>query len=287
MRVAVIGSGAMGRWFASFAKGSGWEVALADIDAERARGAAEELGVGFAATNVEAAEGADLVIVAVPISKTPGVIKEVAPHMRSGAMLADIASAKGDVVSAMREVDADIELVSLHPLFGPGATTPKGKDFIAVPVRPGGRYELLKRHLISLGARVTEMGAEEHDRLMAVVQALTHFVLISYIAALRSMRESKEALLTPTPLSSALLELGKAVLAGNPDVYGEVQVYNRYAQLARSMLMEACGELDVALAAHDVKAVRKIFKEAARLFDEEATRAAYERLYKRFEVGRG
>lgn len=285
MRVAIIGAGAMGKWFASFAKQNLGEVEVTDVSAAKARQVADELGVEAAETGAKAAARADVVIVAVPIAKTPSVVKSLAKCMRKDSLLMDIASAKSDVVGTMRELDVEFELVSIHPLFGPGAATVSGKDFVVVPVKPGRLYAEFKQRLVELGARVTEMEAEEHDRIMAISQCLTHFVLLSYLSALNSMKDSGRAKQLCTPMSEALLNLAKSVLAGNPDLYGEVQVLNRYAQLARSKLMEACHSLDVAFAARDIKAARKIFSDSLKLLGREDAQAAYKQLYKYLESG--
>jgi len=283
MKFAIIGAGAMGKWFASFAKQNLGEVTIADINIAKAKKVAKEVGIKAAETCEDAVAQADVAIIAVPIAKTPEVVKSMARVMRAGSLLMDVASAKSDVVDAMNELDVKPELVSIHPLFGPGATTLKGKDFAAVPVRPGKRYVQFKNRLTKLGARITEMEAEEHDKVMAISQCLTHFVLLSYLAALRSMKEIKLAEKLRTPMFNALLELAKAALAGNPDLYGEVQVMNKYAQLTRSILMEACRSLEVAFTAHDIKATRKIFNEALALWGRPEAEAAYKRLYEHFE----
>jgi len=283
VRIAVVGVGAMGRWFADFAKRELGEVVVADLSAAKARQVAEELGVRAAKTGADAASVADVVIVAVPIAKTPGAVKELAEHAKEGALLMDVASAKGEVVEAMQGIKRKLELVSLHPLFGPGAKGVKGMDFVEVPVRAGKRYESFKGRLLELGAHLTEMDAEEHDRLMAISQCMTHFVLLSYLSALKAMKGIKRAEKLRTPMFAKLLDLAKAVLAGNPDLYGEVQVFNRYAQLTRSALMEACRELDVAFAAHDVKATRAIFKQALTIWGPAEAQAAYKRLYEHLE----
>ena len=283
MKVAIVGVGAMGCWLAEFAKRELGEVVVADLNVAKARQVAEQLGVRAARTSAEAASDADVVIVAVPIAKTPEVVGELAKHAKERALLMDVASAKSEVVEVMRGVKRKLELVSLHPLFGPGARGVKGRDFVAVPVRAGKRYESLKGRLLELGAHLTEMDAEEHDRLMAISQCLTHFMLLSYLSALKAMKGIKRAQELRTPMFAKLLDLAKAVLAGNPDLYGEVQVFNRYAQLTRSTLMEACRELDVAFAAHDAKAVRALFKQALAIWGPAEAQTAYKRLYEHLE----
>jgi prephenate dehydrogenase len=282
VKVAVIGAGAMGQWLAGFAKQNLDEVVVADVSATKAEQVAKELGISSKSA-AEAAAEAELVLVAVPISKTPEVIKLLAGQVQRGALLSDIASVKSDVVEVMKTIEAKVELVSLHPLFGPGATSVKGKDFVAVPVKPGRRYAAFKNRLIELGARVTEMEAEEHDRLMAITQCMTHFVLLAYLDALKLMKGLKQAEKLRTPMFATLIDLAKSVLAGNPELYGELQVRNRYARVVRSSLLEACRSLDVAFSAGDAKSVRAIFKEALAPWGSAEAKNAYKRIYELFE----
>ncbi len=285
MKVAIIGTGAMGRWLVGFAKQNLGEVVLADAIAAKAERVATEFGVNFRSVPEAAAE-AELVLVAVPISKTPDVIKSLAGQVQRGTLLADVSSVKSDVIEAMQTIEAKVELVSLHPLFGPGATSVKGKDFVAIPVKPGKRYAALKHRLLELGARVTEMGAEDHDRLMAIIQCMTHFVLLAYLNALKSMKELKRAEKLRTPMFATLLDLAKTVLAGNLELYGEIQVHNRYARVVRSSLLEACRSLDVAFSAGDVKSLKASFKEALTPWKSAEVKNAYEKMYELFEEGK-
>lgn len=284
MKVAIVGAGAMGKWLAHFAKQNLGEVVVADINAAKAEKVASELGVSSKPVQ-EAVGQAELVLVAVPISKTREAVKSLAGMAQKGALLADVASVKSDVTEAMREVKEDLELVSIHPLFGPGATTIKGKDFVVIPIRPGKRYAELEKTLVGLGARVTEMDAEEHDRLMSIIQCMTHFVLLAYLSAIKSMRGLKRAEKLRTPMFASLMNLAKAVLAGNPEVYGELQVNNRYARVVRSSMLEACRSLDVAFSAGNSKSAKAMFKEALAPFGTAAAKRAYKELYEQFEEG--
>jgi prephenate dehydrogenase len=280
MKVAIIGTGVMGKWFASFARKNLGEAMIVSRDFAKAKRVAKELGVR-AETREKAAAEADVVLVAVPIAVTPEFIRSLAKQMKKGALLVDIASVKSDVVDAMEKLDVNLELVSFHPLFGPGATSVKGKDFVAVPVKLGKRYSELKQRLIELGARVTEMETEGHDHLMAIVQCMTHFVLISYLKALESMGAGRVKL--STPMFAALQDLAKAISAGNSELYSELQVSNKYAKLARSALIDACRSLDEVFEANDVGAVRKILEDAQEMWGKAETQAAYKKLYARFE----
>lgn len=282
MKVAVIGVGAMGCWLARFARDSLGDVVVADINRRKAARVAVNLGVK-SKPPLEAAAEADLILVAVPISKTAEVVKSLAGVTKRDALIADISSVKEDIVATMKEIGGETELASIHPLFGPGATTVEGKDFLVVPVRTGKIYRRLKRDLGRLGAKVTEIGEEEHDKLMAIVQCLTHFTLVSYLKTLQSLKDFEKLREVRTPMYASLMNLAKSVLAGNPQVFGELQVYNRYARIIRSKILESCRTLDMTFSAKDAKDMERIFGEITDFFDPSSIRKAYADLYKHFE----
>ncbi|MEM3422052.1 MAG: prephenate dehydrogenase/arogenate dehydrogenase family protein [Candidatus Hadarchaeum sp.] len=283
MKTAVIGAGEMGKWLAKFSKRLG-EVVVSDVNRLKARKLAAELKVKAALARNAAAE-ADIIFIAVPISATPKVLLEVAGEAKSGALIADVASVKLEVVKTMERIEKDVELVSIHPLFGPGASSLKNKDVVAIPVRPGKRYRKLKELLRSDGARVIEMDAELHDRTMAVVQCLSHFILLSYVQALRALNGGKISRRMRTPMFSALVELAKAASAGKPELYLEIQQQNKYSELVRQSAIEAFHSLNALLARGDLKAVRTIVGKAVALFGRNEVKRAYADLYRRFEGG--
>ncbi len=87
----------------------------------KSRRAGEELNVESSSSNKEAVKGAEMILVSVPIKETPKVIEEIADSLEEDSLLFDIASVKEEVVDKMEEVELKSELVSIHPLFGPGA----------------------------------------------------------------------------------------------------------------------------------------------------------------------
>lgn len=284
MKVAVIGMGEMGKWLAKSSKSLG-EVAVASRSPAKARRAAAKLKV-LAMSSKEAAAWADAILVAVPISQTPAMLSELAKVARKGSLLADVASVKSEAVATMKKITADLELVSIHHLFGPGATDLRGKDIVVIPVSPGRRYREMKRAFVKKGARVTEMDADSHDRAMAIVQCLTHFLLLSYVSSLKSLKGVKGAGKLRTPIFSALLDMAKVTMTGNPDLYNELQVQNKYAKVVRSSLMESFHTLDAAFSRGDTKKARQILKTAFSQFNGGELIMAYKKLYKRFEGGK-
>lgn len=279
MDIAIIGAGVMGRWFSEFFEDKDWNVTITDKDDEKARRAADELGIETVENNTEAVKGADIIIISVPIKETPVVIREVGSSLNSDSLLLDIASVKEVVVDAMKKLDVKSELASMHPLFGPGAENLEGQNIASIPVDTGERYEQFKKALSDSGAQILEIEAEEHDKIMSVTQSLTHFTLLTFLSALDSMPDKKKAKNLSTPMFQKLLDLSKAFLSEDPNICGDIQTENRYAHKARSTIREACRTLDNALKAEDARVIEEIFEKARKQISAEEIESTYKELY--------
>lgn len=284
MKVAVIGVGTMGRWLAEFSRDNLGDTMVADIDGRNAKRVAAELKLKFRSPS-EAAADADLVIIAVPISKTVGVLRTTAKTMKRGAMLADVSSVKEEAVAAMKKIGGGLELASIHPLFGSGARTVEGKDFLLIPVKTGPIYKRLREKLDELGARVTELGAEEHDKLMGIIQCMRHFAMISYLVTLKSLKDFEKIKGLRTPISASLMNAAKASLTGSPELYIEIQAHNRHSKIIRRQMLESCHRLDAIFSAKDSKKMEKLFKELMNFIGPDEVQKAYTAVYKDFEGG--
>lgn len=280
MKLAIIGAGEMGGWFAKlFCNNSDWEVKITDKDKSKAEHVSGETGAKVSGDNKEAVEWADIVLVAVPIEVTPEVIKEVTPHLKRDALLLDIASVKESIVDTMKRLDVDSELASVHPLFGPGADDLAGKNIISIPINRGKKYQSLKKIFSDQGAKIMEMEAMEHDHMMSITQSLTHFILLIYLSAINSMEDSLKTETLQTPMFKQLFELSKAFLKENPEVCGDIQTENKYSQKARSTVLESCRQLDRALQVKDVQVISEVFEKARKRLGTEEIERAYQRIY--------
>ena len=122
----------------------------------------------------------DLVILAVPISAMRGVLRAAAPHVRPGAVVADVCSVKTLPLAWMRAaLPHSVSILGTHPLFGPDSDTGsmRGQRIVVCPSR-GARRLLppLRRLARAHGVRVVVMTPEAHDRLMAETLLVTHYV---------------------------------------------------------------------------------------------------------------
>jgi hypothetical protein len=88
MDIAIIGAGNVGRALASSVTRAGHSVTISSASGDSARAAAEESGARAAASGHEAAEGADLIVLAVPYAAVDDVLAEIGSAL-SGKVLVD------------------------------------------------------------------------------------------------------------------------------------------------------------------------------------------------------
>lgn len=176
MRIAVIGgAGRMGQWLTHHFSSLGHSVVISDPISLKQSMTARSGEVSIARNNVDAAEGAEVVIISVPIEKTPDVIREVVQHMREGATLCEISSVKGMTPELLRECAADkVQPLSIHPMFGPGSST-QNQKILLLPILDA---EVEKRVVTSLFPHVPIIltTQDAHDRAMALTISLPYLV---------------------------------------------------------------------------------------------------------------
>ena len=121
-RLALIGVGLIGSSIARAARAQGAVrsiVATARSAATRKRVA--ELGIAdqVVETNAAAIEGADLVIVCIPVGACGAVSQEIGPHLAAGATVSDVGSVKGSIVRDMGpHLPKTTHFIPAHPVAG-------------------------------------------------------------------------------------------------------------------------------------------------------------------------
>lgn len=229
MKVAVIGgAGRMGQWLVRYFVSHGHRVTVSDVRLGEARAVAEAAGVELAGSNVEAVKNADLVVVSVPIGATPTVVREIAPHSRKGAVIAEISSLKSRTAEALAELARlDVKPLSLHPLFGPGARKLKGRKVAVVPVLNSKAETELAEELFP-EAEIVVAAAEEHDRAMALTLSLPYFVNMAFASVIGGDDLMVLKKLEGTTFKLQLT-LAESIMAEDPDLHASLQMDNKHA----------------------------------------------------------
>lgn len=225
MKIAIIGgTGKMGRWCASYLKQAGLEVIITGRSLDKLVATAKELGVN-SASNVAAVKSADVIIISLPIDSIEAAVREITPAVRPGQVVVDITSVKAQPLAVLHRYLKSCLVLGIHPMFGPGASGVKGQNFVLTPTNP--EEETLavkvKDYLEAREAKVTIMSPEEHDRLMAVVLGLSHFIAIVAADTLSTSPLDKTRAVSSTTYK-VLLTLVSSVLSEDPELYSRLQM---------------------------------------------------------------
>ena len=121
-RIALIGIGLIGSSIARDVKALGLagEVVISTRSPETLKRAEElELGDRYTVSAAEAVEGADLVIVSVPVGASEAVARQIAGHLKPGAIVTDVGSTKASVIAQMApHMPDNVHFIPGHPLAG-------------------------------------------------------------------------------------------------------------------------------------------------------------------------
>ncbi len=244
MRVAVVGTGLVGASLAGALRRLDGVAEVVGTDADP-RALDEALRRGLvdraAPSAAAAAEGADVVVLAVPVSAVGAAAAEVGPVMSPGSVLTDVASVKSRVVPLMEAAAAPgVAVVGGHPMAGSheaGAAhaTPDlfvGATYLLTPTEATdpAAYQRLHGLVSGIGARVIAVDPARHDLLVAVVSHLPQLAATSLmnLAAERARSEHAELLL----LAAGGFRDATRVAASNPDLWVDVCAENRDAIVA-------------------------------------------------------
>ena len=194
-RVALIGLGLIASSMAHAMKK--WDLAgtiVGHAKTEATRNAALEIGFcdEVFATAADAVQGADLVVLAVPVGAMGAVAAEIAPHLKPGASVTDVGSVKQAVIEAVApHIPEGVHFIPGHPIAGTEHSGPRSgfatlfrnRWWLLTPV-PGSDPEAtrrLRQCYEAMGAKVDEMEAPHHDLVLAVTSHTPHLIAYTIV----------------------------------------------------------------------------------------------------------
>jgi len=225
MRIAVIGAGKMGVWFAKFFQSKGYSVVLADRKKEKLAKLKKELQVDMTADFMEAVRGADQVLICVSINAFEEVVKAISPAIHEDQVVMDICSIKENPVKIMHDYLKGALVLGTHPVFGPGSNGVKHKAYILTPTNAKEKEfaEKFKKWLEQEEAHVFVMSPQKHDELMSVVLGLPHFLGLVACETLLEQKNLAETKKVAGTTYRMLFTLAEATALETPDLYASLQ----------------------------------------------------------------
>jgi prephenate dehydrogenase len=225
MRIAILGAGKMGVWFAKFCKRNSDTVILAGRSAEKMAKLKNELQIETITDFQEAIRNANIVLICTSISSFEDIVKKIAPATHKGQVIMDICSIKEHPVNIMHQYIKDATVLGTHPVFGPGSNGITHKAYVLTPtnLQEETVAEQYRQWLEKKGANVFIMSPQKHDDLMSIILGLPHFIGLITCETLLAQENFAESKKLAGTTYRMLFTLAEATAQETPDLYANVQ----------------------------------------------------------------
>jgi prephenate dehydrogenase len=241
--LTIIGVGLIGGSLARALKQAGYvgEVVGCSRDATHLQKAVD-LGVidRFSTDAGEAVQGADMVLLAVPLGAMESCLNAMAGHLSADTVITDAGSAKGSVVRAAEAAFGELPagFVPGHPIAGTEcsgveasfADLYQNRRVILTPLESTSAEALEKVRTMwqQAGATVDLMAVEHHDEVLAATSHLPHVLAYGLVDTLVRMDESEEIF----RFAAGGFRDFTRIASSDPVVWRDICVANQTALLA-------------------------------------------------------
>jgi prephenate dehydrogenase len=220
-----------------------------------------------------AVSGADLVLVAVPVSATEATFKAIRHLVTKDTLIMDVGSTKRDVIDAARRVLKDQVgiFVPAHPITGKelsgvehaDADLYAGRQVILTPIERTLTSHLDKatRLWTALGCQVQQMSPEAHDAAYAAVSHLPHMIAFALMNGITGQADAKDFLSLAGPGFRDFTRIA----ASDPSVWRDILASNSEELLAQSRhFQRALHAFETAISAGNADALESLIEQASR-----------------------
>ena len=189
---------------------------------------------------VRAAAGADLVVIATPLSAYAEIGQRIAPALQPGAILTDVGSVKQAVIRDLQpHLPPGVHFVPGHPVAGTEHSGPEAGFaelfhgrwciLIDLPETAPDAVARVERMWEQFGMRVVTMSADHHDKVLAVTSHLPHLIAYTIVGTATDLEDS---------LKSEVVEFSASgfrdftrIAASDPVMWRDIFLNNREAVL--------------------------------------------------------
>ncbi len=189
---------------------------------------------------IDAVDGADLVVLCVPVGAMEAVAREIGPRLKPGATVSDVGSVKRTVIDAVGPYIPDgVHFIPAHPLAGTEHSGPRSgfaelfeqRYTIIVPVEGSdpAAIDRLTSLWKGMGALVEEMGPEHHDLVLAVTSHTPHLIAYTMVGVADDLRRVTDS--EVIKYSAAGFRDFTRIAASDPVMWRDVFLNNKDATL--------------------------------------------------------
>lgn len=261
-QLGLIGCGLMGGSFALALKQAGLVQRVVGYSpSTKTIQQALQLGVidAVASSAEQAASGADILLMAVPVSATEATLQLIAPAITPQMLVMDVGSTKADVLAAARRALGERigSFVPAHPIAGKEKAGVEHADaklyqgcqviLTATAETHGKQRQQALQVWQALGCKVTQMSPEAHDAAFAAVSHFPHLLAFALMNAITGQPQGQEFLSLAGP---GFRDFSR-IAASDPKVWRDIFISNREQLLLQSQHLQTQLQAFEALLQHD------------------------------------
>ena len=242
-RVALIGLGLIASSMSHAIKRAGLAGEVVGYArSEATRQTARDIGLCDQIYNsaAEAVEGADLIVLCVPVGAMDRVAQDIAPYLKAGSVVSDVGSVKRAVIDAVApHLSDNVHFVPAHPLAGTehsGPTSGFAELFddrwcIIVPDLCDDDAVVAKLTALwrGMGSNVDKMDADHHDLVLAVTSHTPHLIAYTMVGVADDLRRVTDS--EVIKYSAAGFRDFTRIAASDPTMWRDVFLNNKEATL--------------------------------------------------------
>jgi len=191
-------------------------------------------------TAAQAVQGADLVVLCVPVGAMDVVAQDIAPHLAQGATVTDVGSVKQAVIDAVGPYMPDhVHFIPGHPLAGTEHSGPRAgfaelfdNRWTILTPQDGADPQALDRLTQlwqGMGAQVDVMDPPHHDLVLAVTSHTPHLIAYTMVGVADDLRRVTDS--EVIKYSAAGFRDFTRIAASDPTMWRDVFLTNKDATL--------------------------------------------------------
>jgi len=214
-------------------------------------------------------EGADLVVIATPLSSYEDVILKIKDSLKNGTILTDVGSVKENIISLIeKNIPENISWIPSHPIAGTEDSGPesgfsqlfKDRWCILTPSKKAKEKEinLLKSFWEKVGSKVDIMEAKQHDYILSVTSHIPHLIAYNVVNTTLNIQDEKQSDIVK--YSAGGLRDFTRIAASNPIMWKDIFIQNKKNTSEMiNKFIENLEDLKEAIEREDGKKLEKIF----------------------------
>ncbi len=242
-RVAIIGIGLIGSSLARVLKRDGLaREIVACARRQETLDTVRELDLADQVTTdpAEAARGADLIVIATPLSSYADIGRRISEVLATGAIVTDVGSVKSGVIrDLLPSLPPGVHLVPGHPIAGTEHSGPaagfaevfRDRWCILTPLldTDAAAIEKVTRMWQSAGMKVEVMDPEHHDRVLAITSHLPHLIAYTIVGTATDLEDTLKS--EVIKFSASGFRDFTRIAASDPVMWRDIFLNNREAVL--------------------------------------------------------